>query len=1702
LTTADNAITSVGPQSQLTLSGTLRQDGANAILNVTTSEDNEPVIQAERATLAGTLNIAGFSSQTYATASTLPSSVFNIIETNNGITGDFSRVVIGNTIDPIDYLAVIGGLSDNNKNYTVGVQLAWTANNEDATGTFTISGTDQFEVDVALQNQSLPSGNSWNGEDLTKKGTGTLVLSAGDTYNSKNSSRNTYTGVTDIQAGTLLTGDSNVFQNSSNIIVGQNAVLDMAGHDQSAQSLSGSGSILLGNGTLSVGSNEVGAGDSNFGGSIRGGGALRKIGNTTLTLSGTSEFSGGTEVSGGTLVLQAGSAAGTGVLNAANGTTVQLDIAANQTETFINRITGNGDLSKIGDGTALLTATNMEVADVDVREGTLALGSSANLNLTGTYTQENDTTLEIAIGTNEPAITADSANLDGDLVITGFDSSTYSSASSFLGRTFVVVDSVSNISGEFSNVTIANAGVEVDFLTIDGRINPDDDTEYIVGFGLQWYAGVPLSHGNFTIGPDDIFTLDQQLRDVQANTTTQWDGKSLTKLSGGTLVLAPDSGTGESHEYTGVTDIQAGTLRMGMENAIQESERVNVAGGGTFDLNGYDQNVKGISGTGTILLGNGELSVGANNPVSTDSTFAGAIRGDGSLRVTGGHTLTLSGRSDYTGGTTVADGTLVLQNGSAAGTGAINTAAGSTLNLAVDTTQTFANVLSGPGTVIKTGTGTAVLTGSDSTGTAVAGDVDVQTGSITLAQNGEFRAQSYHIHSKAGTSISADASMRLEDEFVQESGATLGVALGADPDTAKITAGTADIAGAIYVTGFDATALPASVLTANRHTVLETTQANGITGDFSSVDFGGQLASVDYLVLNGTLNNTQDKYTVGFDLAWYAGPAEGTGSFTIADGTGFEVDVLLEDRDPAIPFASGWNGRDLTKNGDGTLTLSHANTYSGATTVTGGTLRLTETNALGRSNSLTMADGATVDIQSSSQTVGVLDSQTGSVLNLNDGGLVLDSNQSEGGRRDNVIDGTLQGNGTLSLTDADLTGTSDNADYRGDVVASLRSASGSTITLNNVHGLGDSGNLFFNRSEDSLVFAEAAGTGAFSKRMHGEGSVTLEDGTDVTISGNNVNFGGAFTVDDGATMRAGAADNLGTAGIRVNGALHLSSAADASWRREKTVTGAGDFVKDGDGRLVLGTSMSDFTGDARVAAGTLVVGDGTDVDAVLGSLQVEVDEGASLSGTGTVDGAVHNRGSIASLNAIAGYERAAPSNLTIGPLTNAGTIRLAGNAVGNTLTVRGGMRSENGVLEINTVFGDDSSPTDKLILDGGVTTGSTGVIVHNRGGTGAETDVGIMIVEAANGATTSPDSFALSSQARNFRAGVGTMAAGAFDYSLLRGGNGGDENSWYLVSRRVARPEAGNYLVAREAAEGLFFHSMFDRLLGYQEYVVPTTGERRLHSAWARMQYGRATQDNCLTGLNSSSNTFVAQTGMDLWRAESNLGAFFAGAMIGFGTASGTITDASIPLPAKSNLDGYLVGGYATWFMDRQRVDGLYVDGWVQHAWFKNRTSGAGLPGERFTTRLWSGSLEAGYAIPLFRTANSAWTVTPTVQLTYNSYKANNFVEATGTEIKFTDRDRFFTTAGFRVKGTVGAPGRLQSEPYVEFKWLRKGKKTRIRMDDHSLSLGSPRNLYEAKLGIDMPIRDTLRVGVNVSGQFGKGNYRRLAGEIGLRLDW
>lgn len=198
-------------------------------------------------------------------------------------------------------------------------------------------------------------------------------------------------------------------------------------------------------------------------------------------------------------------------------------------------------------------------------------------------------------------------------------------------------------------------------------------------FILSANRGITLNSGGGTVAPATGTTLTY-------NGIATGNG-TLDKTGDGVLVL------GGVNTYTGATNINKGTLRAGIANAIANSSAVTLANtaGAVFDANNLNQTINFLSGGGTsggnISLGTAILTVNQ----TTAGTYAGSISGTGGLILSGSSSsaLTLSGNNIYTGATTINGGTLIFAN--ASGASAVTNNATMRVNTAFTTTANINN---------------------------------------------------------------------------------------------------------------------------------------------------------------------------------------------------------------------------------------------------------------------------------------------------------------------------------------------------------------------------------------------------------------------------------------------------------------------------------------------------------------------------------------------------------------------------------------------------------------------------------------------------------------------------------------------------------------------------------------------------------------------------------------------------------------------------------------------------------------------------------------------------------------------------------------------------------------------------------------------------------------------------------------------------
>ncbi|EAZ9290957.1 fibronectin-binding autotransporter adhesin ShdA [Salmonella enterica] len=861
--TLNNASGSTG--SLLTVDNTLTLQDNSQINATLDTANSSPIIKAANVTLDGTLNLS--SAATFVAPETDEHfGSVTLIDSQTAITTDFDSVTLdADTSAMPDYLTINAGVDANdNTNYELSTGLSWYAGANSARaahGTFTVDADSTFTVTSELDETTANS--NWGGSKLTKQGDGTLILSnTGNDY-----------GDTEIDGGILAAKDA-ASLGTGDVTIAESATLalsqgtldnNVTGEGQIVKSGSDelivtgdnnySGGTTISGGTLTADhADSLGSGDIDNSGVLKvgegelentlfGSGSLVKTGTGELTLSGDNTYSGGTTIDDGVLIADHADSLGTGAV-ANNGV---LQVGEGELK---NTLSGTGSLVKIGTGELTLSGDNtyssgttiddgvliaanvnalsggdvdnsgtlmldangaFELANITTHTGaTTALAAGSTLGVSQ-LTQEDGSTLSIDLGaaTDDAVITADSVTLGGTLNVTGIGSVTDSWTPE--AYTYTLIDSDSAITSDFDDLTIAGMNREdVDFLTIDGKVDETDNTHYDLTASLSWYAdrdnATTDAHGTFTLSdPDGSFNVAATLTDVDdtLDPGSRWDGKSLTKEGAGTLFL--------------------------------------------------------------------------------------------------------SGDNDYSGGTTINEGTLVAASTTALGTGLIDNNA--TLVLDAD------------------------------------GEVSA-VGGITT-------------HSGATTQLALGTSLDLGDSaFIQEDGSTLNVELNSDSVQPLITGGSATLGGDLVVS--DAS-LQARASDAEFQSFKLMDMDSDISGDFTSLTMN-LTDKPDYLTVTGTINpEDASEYLLTEGLSWNATATSATpahGTFTLGAGDSFEVTSVLGDK----TSNGDWDGKSLTKLGAGKLTLSGANTYSGDTNVQEGTLWLSGDGSIGEMGSqqaVNVASGAT-----------------------------------------------------------------------------------------------------------------------------------------------------------------------------------------------------------------------------------------------------------------------------------------------------------------------------------------------------------------------------------------------------------------------------------------------------------------------------------------------------------------------------------------------------------------------------------------------------------------------------------------------------------------------------------------------------------------------------------------------------------------------
>jgi autotransporter-associated beta strand protein len=714
---------------------------------------------------------------------------------------------------------------------------------------------------------------------FTKAGAGNLTLTptlvASATTGTTGTS--TFTGDTLVSGGTLTLGNANALFGSTFDSSGAGTLSFGSITAATVGGLKNSGTLALANDssaavTLSVGGNNV---SSTFGGRLTGAGGLAKVGSGTVTLTGaTSDYSGTTTVSAGTLLLSNSAAipgiATAGRYSVASGATLSTGTAFDDATLQAMLGTGNfaaNSVLAIDTGAGNRTFSNSLSGTV-----ALAISGGNRLTLSGSNT----------LG----AISVNSATL------------TLTNTSSLLGTGAITVD----------GGTVEWSPPGFDSYLFNGR------TITVSGSGGTFRGtleGTQLTFGNLSGTGAVVFASGSSTLVTGGNS---YSGGTIIK-PGAIIAFTSDSGFG-----SGPVTLEGGSLRSSQGAARTVGNAVSLAGNVTFNASGdaVDNNLL-FTGSMTITGGNRTVDVSMSPRAGATGIFFNGPIGDGGnalgLVKTGTSMLILGGANTYTGTTTLANGTLRLDNASALGGGGNLSFTGGTLQYTGSNTADYAARIKGSTGAIRIdpngqsityagsldatntgglrlgGSGTLALSGSNgfagttqlAAGVLALGNANALAGSGTVAFNG---GSVRYVSGGAGADISGKIRGSNSAVLIDTNGENVTFASAINnTNTAGLTkngAGTLTLSGSNTYSGNT---------TVNAGTLAFTTDSvwSGLSGTVAinaAVVEATETASQFFLNLpiqlgasGGTFRNTSAGY-------WFVpGQISGAGPLTIASGS-------------------------------------------------------------------------------------------------------------------------------------------------------------------------------------------------------------------------------------------------------------------------------------------------------------------------------------------------------------------------------------------------------------------------------------------------------------------------------------------------------------------------------------------------------------------------------------------------------------------------------------------------------------------------------------------------------------------------------------------------------------------------------------------------------------------------------------------------
>jgi autotransporter-associated beta strand protein len=882
------------------------------------------------------------------------------------------------------------------------------------------------------------------------------------------------------------------------------------------------------NATTSVGM-DTSAGDFTHTVDQTGSRPLIKLGANSLTLSGSNSFTGNTTISAGTIKI--GSANALGAISSSvtvnAGTVLDLN-GTTMTATNALAISGAG----IASGGALINSSSTPATyagNVTIANGT-SIGGSGNFTMSGILAASAATNNLVKSGTGTVTLsTAAGANRNSV------------NATSQIDAGVLRIQNASALATGTTAVTTINSGT----LELNGGITFDQPITANNGATFR-SDGTNSSNGKITVSTavganavtlstvnsGDVFSVGNGSNDITGGNGSD---DTITVSGPGTVVI------GSSNDYVGNWSFNGGTTQLGSaaalgatpastiilnggalngrlasstvftanpitvtSNSSLNADRSTNGAGVTYTfgtLSIGDQTLSTTSasaitsGTGSVvvgattLTGNATFNVTNGASAATNLTLGGIVSGSSfGITKTGNGTLTLSGANTFGGGVVVNAGTLAF-GGNSTNTGStVNDGPTGTGNLIFNNTATLSSTATGNTLLVPT----LSLNGTLNTG----GTQRIKLGFSNLELNSGTRTVNLNSNGKVvtgGNTLSSEST----GQWTLETQTNL-----SNPGT--IQNGVLDLQTTAYSSGTYGLMLLGAMNYSAANVNVGPNVILGLSGNQGNSTANAAAITVQS---GGILNLTNTSRNIGslsgggnvFNSMATTGTANVTLSVISNSGTADFLGVLSN--------GPGSGSLAFTKSGNATQILSGANTYSGNTTVSGGTLLVRNTSGSGTgSGQVFVNSGATLGGNGSISGATTLNNGTigssGATLALGSTLATTGSSTLASGATVNVTGGSSITSGTFTVN-----GTLGGGINVGGVGNTLN-GSGTVNGTTSVNGGTIGGTL-------NLATLIATGNSVIASTVNASSGTTVSSGV-LTVSGSL--GGGAVTIQSGATL--------------------------------------------------------------------------------------------------------------------------------------------------------------------------------------------------------------------------------------------------------------------------------------------------------------------------------------------------------------------------------------------------------------------------------------------------------------------------------------------------------------------------------------------------------------------------------------------------------